>query len=226
MNYTYLRNPEHLVRELGFAGSDPEARHGARVAGRRQERAFMDALHGRESEELRDLLVVIGGFLDGLLGHAYALCLRLPDNVRDARDVYYREHYEGADVRELVELYRRRGKHVVVAGHSWGGHAAVHAVALRTGAAIHLLITLDPVSRHGLPQKRPVNVRRWINIYVDYARAARLARSNLTARAGGPWQRVSAAHVNVICDPSINHARAETMFRRHALPELAAGLSV
>lgn len=221
MNYMYLRNPERLVQNLGFVPTAETNKTGeARLVGRRRERAFMDALHRQEPETLRHLLIVIGGFLDGLLGHAYAICLKLPEELRATRDVYYREYYEGPDVRELVELYRHRGKNVAVIGHSWGGHAAVHTVARKTGAAIHLLITLDPVSRRGLPEKRPINVCRWVNVYVDYSQASRFARSNAVARIGGPWQRVSAAHVNTACAHRICHSRAADMFRRYALSEI------
>ena len=222
MNYTYLRNPERLVDALGYGSSAPPGRKaGIRLSGRRHERAFMDTLHLQEAETFRDLLVVVGGFMDGLLGHAYTICLELPEDLRAGHDVYYREHYEGRDVRELVELYRHRGKSVAVVGHSWGGHAAVHNVARKTGAAIHLLVTLDPVSRRGTPEKRPINVRRWLNVYVDYSKARRLQRSNIIARIGGPWQHVSTAHVNRACDPAIDHHRAGTMFRRYALPDFS-----
>lgn len=232
MNYLYQRNPERLVRKLGFVpdaaptpkpAPSPVFPHGLPAAATPLESAqleqdFMVALHGLDEEHLGELVVVMGGFMDGSLANGYAICATYPQSLRQLHDVFYREHPEGNAVRELVELYRHRGKRVVLIGHSWGGDAVVHAVARKTRALIHLLVTLDPVSRKKAPAKPLDNVQHWLNVYVDYTTATWANSSNLTARIGGPWQFVRAAHENVCC--SHNHDAAHAMFRDHAMNAL------
>ena len=70
---------------------------------------------------------------------------------------------------------------------------------------------LDPVGLRGprfLPQ-----VRRWLNVYLPYTRAA-WSRENNVARLGRPWEYVREANLNRV--PSVlRHADALGMFREY-----------
>lgn len=224
MNYTYTRNPWRLVEQLGFTGADIAPSQYTPdewcLASAAAERRFMSKLHTLSAEDLRTLVVVVGGFMDGRLGHAYGICRRYPPELREVHDVYFREHPEGAAVRELVELYRHRGKRVVLIGHSWGADAAVHAVTRKTAAKVDLLVTLDPVSRKMAPAKALHNVGHWHNVHLDYRVAPYLDSSNMVARVGGPWERVAVANENIPCPLDLNHADAAAMFDRFVLPVL------
>lgn len=205
MNYSYLRNPPRLVEKLGFGGSPlPDAA---------TERHFLNRLHTCADEDLLDMTMVVGGFRDGLMAHAYAICRDFPEEFRASQDIYYREHPEGKAVRELVELYRHRGRKVTLIGHSWGADAAVHAVARKTAATVDLLVTLDPVSRKRAPATAPGNVRRWVNVHLPYNAVTPWNWSNFVARIGGPWEAVPAAHVNIVSPPEIQHSDAVSLLR-------------
>jgi|GEM_PF-435031 len=205
VNYSYERNPGRLLTLCGFsAGTDS----------RSSERQFIERLAALPGKELRPLLVLTGGFLDGIRGYTHRIILRCPRDLSDSYDIYYRQHQEKSAVRELIELYAKRGKSVVVAGHSWGGDTAARA-AQASGAPIDLLITLDPVSRKG-PPENSASLKRWLNIYIDYDAATWLEQSNDIARIGGPWGKAPAASENVVCAAGLRHKDAADMFLRYA----------
>ena len=58
MNFTFQRNPERL---LDLCGLSP-------IRDRRQEKLFMEKAAALEAQDLRPLVLVIGGFLDQVLG--------------------------------------------------------------------------------------------------------------------------------------------------------------
>ncbi|HIU17644.1 MAG TPA: alpha/beta hydrolase [Candidatus Avidesulfovibrio excrementigallinarum] len=218
MNYAYLRNPPRLLHRLaGVLGSSAE-----RVACRKTERCFLDRLHQLPAGALRPLFLVVGGFMDSVRGHAYAICRNCPPDVAHRCDLFYRHYPEHGDIQELLRLYHRKGLPVILIGHSWGADAAVHAVILKRSLPVDLLITLDPVSR-----KRPLSghypfIRHWTNIYVDYNQATWFNITNLIARIGGPWGTVAVAQENIPCPAEIPHSSAEAMFRTFALPRVRA----
>ena len=63
MNFTFQRNPERL---LDLCGLSP-------IRDRRQEKLFMEKAAALEAQDLRPLVLVIGGFLDQILGNSYAV---------------------------------------------------------------------------------------------------------------------------------------------------------
>ncbi|MCO6538130.1 MAG: hypothetical protein J6567_09245 [Gilliamella sp.] len=74
------------------------------------------------------------------------------------------------------------------------------------------MVTLDPVSRSK-------NVKRWLNVYVDYKTASWWRFDNLIARIGGPWEECQNADENMIINKDIRgnsidfgHADAKLMF--------------
>lgn len=215
MNYARARNPQHLLQRIF---TDPQkyllaaGAEGLHLTDRKTEALFIRQLHTLSHADLQPLIIVVGGFKDGLQGHAYRIIQNFPLAVHETHDIYYREHYEGRQVRELVELYRHRGLAVSLIGHSWGGDAVVHAVAMRTAATIDMLMTLDPVSRKPIPQHTLANVRHWVNVYVDYTKVSTLHSSNIVARIGGPWELVPAATVNLLAPGSINHENTLGLF--------------
>lgn len=205
MNFNFQRNPQRLLDLCGFS----------RIPDRRRERAFLAKARTLDAAALRPLILVVGGFLDQILGNSYAVGARCPAELREGHDIWFREHYEGRRMRDLVAFYASKRRSVVLIGHSWGGDAAVNAVARKVDAPIDLLITLDPVSRKGPPRTRLPNVRRWLNIHIDYSRSTWFDIPNLVARIGGPWENVPVADLNVSCPPEMTHAWAWGMFERY-----------
>lgn len=72
MNFTFQRNPERL---LDLCGLSP-------IRDRRQEKLFMEKAAALEAQDLRPLVLVIGGFLDQILGNSYAVSARYPADLR------------------------------------------------------------------------------------------------------------------------------------------------
>ena len=68
MNFTFQRNPERL---LDLCGLSP-------IRDRRQEKLFMEKAAALDAQDLRPLVLVIGGFLDQILGNSYAVSARYP----------------------------------------------------------------------------------------------------------------------------------------------------
>ena len=210
MNFTFQRNPPRLLALCGLS----------EVRDRGQEKRFMEKVRTLDAEAFRPLVLVVGGFSDQYLGNSYAVSARYPADLRARHDVWFREHYEGRKMRALVKLYASKGKPILLIGHSWGGDAAVNAVARKSGVPVELLISLDPVSRKGPPRAKLPNVRRWLNVHIDYSRSTWLDIPNLVARIGGPWEAVRAADVNIACPANMTHAWAWGMFERYAEPVL------
>ena len=213
MNYAYLRNPPRLLHRLtGVLGTSAE-----RVACRKTERCFMDRLHQMPAGALRPLFLVVGGFMDSVRGHAYAICRNCPPDVAHRCDLFYRHYTEPEDVQELLRLYHRKGLPTILIGHSWGADLAVNLVARKHAIPVDLLVTLDPVSRKRQLRTPCPTIRQWVNIYVDYNQATWFNITNLVARIGGPWSPVPAAHDNIRCPKEFPHSAAESMFRTFAL---------
>ena len=147
MNFTFQRNPERL---LDLCGLSP-------IRDRRQEKLFMEKAAALDARDLRPLVLVIGGFLDQILGNSYAVSARYPADLRARHDVWFREHYESRKMRDIVNIYASKGHSVALIGHSWGGDAAVNLVARKLNAPIDLLISLDLVARIGGPWEAAEN---------------------------------------------------------------------
>lgn len=220
LSYRLHRNPERLLESCGL---------GTRARNGREEERFLEALAGMPDGRLGDLCVIMGGFMDGMLGRAYGIRGELPPVLSRGFDVYYREHDEAAGVRRLLRRYGAMRRRIVLIGHSWGGSSLALDVLDRPGARefpVTALITLDPVAvrlPHFLPQ-----VRRWLNVYIPYGRAP-WSRENNIARLGRPWEFVREAGVNRVFS-RMRHADAAGMFREYgatfaelALLEQASG---
>lgn len=205
MNFTFQRNPERL---LDLCGLSP-------IRDRRQEKLFMEKAAALEAQDLRPLVLVIGGFLDQVLGNSYAVSARYPADLRARHDVWFREHYESRKMRDIVNLYASKGHSVALIGHSWGGDAAVNLVARKLDAPIDLLISLDPVSRKGAP--RPENPQRPpLAEHPHRLQPEHLARHPQSRGPHRrPWEAAENADVNVSCPPDMTHAWAWGMFERY-----------
>ena len=213
MNYAYLRNPPRLLHRLtGVLGSSAE-----RVACRKTERCFMDRLHQMPAGALRPLFLVVGGFMDSVRGHAYAICRNCPPDVAHRCDLFYRHYTEPGDIQELLALYNRKGLPTILIGHSWGADTAINLVILKQAMPVDLLVSLDLVSRKRQPQASCPSIRHWINIYINYNQATWFNITNIVARIGGPWGAVAVAHENIPCPKDFPHSAAEPMFRTFAL---------
>jgi pimeloyl-ACP methyl ester carboxylesterase len=134
-------------------------------------------------------------------------------------DVCYSEH-GGDKVVAVIKKWFDAKQKIVLVGHSWGGHRVICLAEENPDITIELLVTLDPVSwsKNG-KQAKPKNVKRWLNVYVDYKTASWWRTDNFIARTGGPWQKCQHADVNMIINRDIDgnnidygHADAELMF--------------
>ena len=130
------------------------------------------------------------------------------------QDVCYSEHGGGKVVALMKKWFDAKQK-IVLVGHSWGGHRVICLAEENPDITIELLVTLDPVSwsKNG-KQAKPKNVKRWLNVYVDYKTASWWRSDNLIARIGGPWEECQNADENIIINEYIDygHADAEPMF--------------
>lgn len=200
-SYRWNRNPLRLLRSFGLS---------ARCA--REEAAFMRALEDAPDDVPGNLCLIMGGFTDGFLGRAYALKGDVHALLGPGFDVYYREHDEHASARRILRRYGELSRRVVLIGHSWGASSlARDIVPALPHVRVDALVTLDPVGLRG-PVPLP-SVRRWLNVYLPYARAA-WSRENNVARLGRPWEYVREANLNRV--PSVlRHADALGMFREY-----------
>ena len=96
MNFTFQRNPKRLLELCGMSA----------VRDRRQEKLFMEKAAALDAQALRPLVLVIGGFLDQILGNSYAVSARYPADLRAKHDVWFREHYESRKMRGIVRVSR------------------------------------------------------------------------------------------------------------------------
>ncbi len=193
-----------------------------RIRTLREEERFLASLP-RMHQKLNGLCLIMGGFMDGFLGKAYAIREVLPNTVLRNFDVFYREHDEDEAARRLVMCYGAARRPVVIIGHSWGGSTCALDVLgspYARAVPVSALLTLDPVG-----VRRPVRlpqVRRWCNVYVDYSRAS-WSRQNNIARLGQPWGSVPYAGENYVFS-GISHADAVGMFRERGEVFLAKAL--
>ena len=141
-------------------------------------------------------------------------------------DVYYRCHDTRAHILRLMERYHLAGRAIALVGHSWGG-ASVYKLAQKSGLPVKLLATLDPVSIFPLGlRNKPRNVRRWVNVSLDYNLADLRDSSNLTALIGRPWgksARADSSYDFIATWPGAalpGHAWCYEMFNFYVRPEL------
>ncbi|OCG33913.1 hypothetical protein A9G29_03725 [Gilliamella sp. Fer2-1] len=175
---------------------------------------------GAHTTECKKTLVVfIGGAADSwgkpLLNHVFGRYERdYGRGENRLHDVCYSEH-GGDKVVAVIKKWFDAKQKIVLVGHSWGGHRVICLAEENPDITIELLVTLDPVSwsKNG-KQAKPKNVKRWLNVYVDYKTASWWRLDNLIARIGGPWQKCQNADVNIIINDYIDygHADANAMF--------------
>ncbi|MBQ4616409.1 MAG: alpha/beta hydrolase [Mailhella sp.] len=203
LSYRWRRDPEYLVEKAGL---------GSRVQSWSEEKRFLDALDAMPASELGDLCIVMGGFMDGMLGRAYRILPELPSALGTGFDIYYREHDDRESARRLLRRYGTLGRRIVLIGHSWGGSSLVLDVLGHKSCRdipVTALITLDPVAVR--PPRYLPQVRRWMNIYLPYAKA-RWSRENNVARLGRPWQYLKQADINYT-PTLLRHSRALDMYK-------------
>ncbi len=203
LSYRWQRDPERLVEKAGL---------GPRVGSRREEKRFLDALDAMPDAELGDLCLAMGGFMDGFLGRAYSILPELSAALGPGFDLFYREHDDRRSTRRVLRRYGAAGRRIILIGHSWGGSSLVLDV-LSHSTCRHIpvmaLITLDPVAVR--PPRFLPQVRRWLNVYLPYDKAA-WTRENNVARLGLPWGRLKQADINAV-PTHLRHSRARDMYR-------------
>lgn len=206
-----LRNPSRLLDACGAA---VPTRAG-------EEKAFLQRLFVLPSLQLRPLLVFAGGFTDNLSGLMYRIVDHFPVDMAAQCDIFYREHDEGKAMRDLACFYAARGLPVLFIGHSWGASSLVWNVVDRIPFPVEFLATLDPVDWRSRPPHMP-QVRRWINVYVDYSHAPWTV-DNMVARIGRAWEYLDAATENYAYE-SARHSWAEPMYVHHVWQTLRSTL--
>lgn len=183
------------------------------------EQRFLSQLQALPAQQLCPLFLVSGGFMDGLLQHAYKIIEKAPlfGLKPNHWHMYYREHYEAKNSIKLARIYANKKIPIVLLGHSWGASGLVRAIETSL-CPVDMLITLDAVSRRAPSLLTSVN--NWINIYVDYQHA-NWSGDNIVARIGGPWEKVKGASKNIVSTIPF-HRHAWPMFQAHALQTFLA----
>lgn len=169
----------------------------------------------------KTLIVFIGGAMDDVyrpLLNGVFIPYRLKHS--EHQDSCYATHAATKQVLGLIKHWHAAGQKICLVGHSWGGRSVIQIaqnLLAGTQITIELMITLDPVSRRYLRRqfRKPNNVKRWINVHIDYGKASR-EYSNMVARLGGYWahclyadQNIKLSHDN---GEEITHAMAGRMF--------------
>ena len=174
----------------------------------------MEKAAALDARDLRPLVLVIGGFLDQILGNSYAVSARYPADLRARHDVWFREHYESRKMRDIVNIYASKAIPWPSSGTAGAGtrRSTSSPANSRAHRSAH-----QPRSRiaQGTPRRRLPNVRHWLNIHIDYSQSTWFDIPNLVARIGGPWEAAENADVNVSCPPDMTHAWAWGMFERY-----------
>lgn len=202
-NYSYLRNEPTVLAMFGLEQSQ----------NRQTEQNFLNMLAQSEAS-LPSVCIVMGGFMDCYVGFGYHITSFVRKYVgnHEACHMYYREHYEDADVRFLVEHYAKWGKKVIVIGHSWGGSSLIMHVAKKISTPLDLAITIDPVGIFR-PKERITSVGTWVNAYVDYKHANYSLKNNV-ARVGSPWCHCKYADYNYSSN-ILHHHKAGDIFEKY-----------
>lgn len=128
------------------------------------------------------------------------------------QDVCYSEH-GGGNVPPVMKKWFEAGQKIVLVGHSWGGDRVIRLAEDNPQIEIALLVTLDPVSRSKNGQQvKPNNVKRWLNVYIDY-KVADLSFANNIARVGGAWEACQNADINISLNYQITKKQDGTILR-------------
>lgn len=165
------------------------------------------------------LVMFVGGAWDARSEIVVSLFGRYDELNKHNQDIGYVSHNSERQLKAIALHWLMQGQKVVLVGHSMGGRTA-HRISKELsdmGKEVELLVTLDPVYKHG-PQPKPDKVKTWLNVHVDYDKAERpFPSDNDVAWRGGPWQNCPGADTNeIFSDLTSNaHAKAEAMFIRH-----------
>ena len=167
----------------------------------------------------KSLIIFVGGALD----HHYKPLFEgvyLPYHLRYShrQNTVYALHSERKRILKTVKHWQDHGQSVCLVGHSWGCQTILDvAHKIEDVHSIALLVTLDPVSRKFINQRRkkPSSVKQWINVYID-AKQSPFERSNLIALLGGRWNYRHNAdkniHLQQLQGEEVTHAKARLMF--------------
>lgn len=207
-----LRNPVHMLDMCNVVTPTKSG----------EEQEFLRRLYRLPSDQLRPLLLFVGGFTDNLSALLYRIVQHFPLDVAAQCDMFYREHDEGAAMRELVSFYGARALPILLIGHSWGASSLVWNVVDKIPFPIEFLATLDPVDWRSRPPAMP-QIRRWINVYVDYQHASWNV-DNIVARIGRAWEVLDATPEN-FSHQGGRHCSAEPMYVHHVWKPLRETLA-
>lgn len=176
----------------------------------------------------KTLVVFVGGALDQRYKPMFA-GVYLPYKTRHGsqQDICYIGHHGRDAIDRWVRHWQAHQQSICLIGHSWGAQSVLDvAHKLNEHQCIAYLVTLDPVSRRFINQRRnkPLSVTQWVNVYID-AKRSPFERSNLIARLGGRWNHRDAADTNICLDQhlgeEVTHAKARLMFD-YIYPQIAA----
>jgi len=194
-----------------------------------------EALWCRVGEYQRPSVTFFGGYWDigsRVMRQVYAEYLPKVDNSTAqnvGQNVSYAQYDQGDLVLDCIRNnYDDFKQKICLIGHSWGGDTAMQCCRKlhSEGKKVALLATLDPVDRFRPlgDHTKPSNVDIWINVYVNYEKAARWGVPNMLATVGGPWGSCPAASVNFeFQDYGKNaHAFASRMFVQNVETTLLA----
>ena len=135
---------------------------------------FFGIFSSKVYAECKPLLVMYGWFGDG----KSEIMKNIAKSIQGKIDIEYYEHDEGNPSRAYIKNHLKScpSSPIALIGHSWGGDTA-YGVAADWGVKIQLLATLDAVGGRAYPGlnfsefrkdlKKPKNVKKWINVWID-----------------------------------------------------------
>ena len=137
---------------------------------------------------------------------------------RHYQTILYAPHSARKLIAKWVNYWQKTIHSIVLVAHSWGCQTIMD-VAHNTEQqqSIDYFITLDPVSRRFINQRRlkPNSVKQWVNIFIDHKQSY-FEQSNLIAQLGNPWKYRYFADENIflseVLTEKVTHAKAYLMF--------------
>jgi hypothetical protein len=165
------------------------------------------------------LIIFVGGAFDFhykamLNGVFYPYLLRN----KHYQTILYAPHSARNIISTWVNHWQSTHYSIALIAHSWGCQTIMDvAHNTQQTQSIDYLITLDPVSRRFINQRRfkPDSIKQWINVFIDHQQAY-FERSNLIAQLGGSWKHRRFADKNIflskVLTEEVTHAKAHLMF--------------
>lgn len=182
---------------------------------------------------LQPLVMFIGGAKDDVYMNVLKYIFEPYNAAHEShQDIGYGTWQTGSEIASIAREWHAKGQKICLVGHSYGGCTAMGVACNLAGIDVELMVTLDPVRetetcadieiKGKMKWNKPGNVKRWVNVYVDYSKVkiGGLTTPNRIAWVGGPLESCPSADMNVSLHSLTNtdydgsdHAYAHHMFQ-------------